>query len=424
MVDISFSPNESKLKQITEIRQQLASIKDIDILLENTLTAARRIAHADAGSIYDFDEEKNQLKILYTQNDTQLRKLKPGEKLPYVSFVVPVNAQSISGYSALRKATVNIPDVYNMDEYIMDGDGLVKRPYNFDKTNDITTGYHTKSILTMPFSLSNGMVPCVMQIINAMDEEGNVIPFSKETEFYISYFAESVTQVFEYAYFTKQLIERLVKMANYRDPRETGSHVDRVSSFSLEIYDRYAVDKGIPENERNRFRDNLKLAAKCHDVGKVAVSDRILKKEGLLTDEERSVMKGHTCIGAQIFTPVENDLDQMALDVCLHHHDRWEGGTVGFPAGFDYNAYEPESFMPVMTEQACAGEQIPLAARIVALADVYDALRHRRYYKAEWSLEDTINEIKKEAGHQFDPAVVAAFLAVIDRIEAINKAIS
>ncbi|MBQ3686919.1 MAG: phosphohydrolase, partial [Treponema sp.] len=266
MVDISFSPNESKLKQITEIRQQLASIKDIDILLENTLTAARQIAHADAGSIYDFDEEKNQLKILYTQNDTQLRKLKPGEKLPYVSFVVPVNAQSISGYSALRKATVNIPDVYNMDEYIMDGDGLVKRPYNFDKTNDITTGYHTKSILTMPFSLSNGMVPCVMQIINAMDEEGNVIPFSKETEFYISYFAESVTQVFEYAYFTKQLIERLVKMANYRDPRETGSHVDRVSSFSLEIYDRYAVDKGIPENERNRFRDNLKLAAKCHDV--------------------------------------------------------------------------------------------------------------------------------------------------------------
>ena len=78
MVDISFSPNESKLKQITEIRQQLASIKDIDILLENTLTAARQIAHADAGSIYDFDEEKNQLKILYTQNDTQLRKLKPG----------------------------------------------------------------------------------------------------------------------------------------------------------------------------------------------------------------------------------------------------------------------------------------------------------------------------------------------------------
>ncbi len=424
MVEISFSPNESKLKQITEIRQQLATIKDIDILLENTLTAARRIANADAGSIYDFDEEKNQLKILYSQNDTQLRKLEPGEKLPYVSFIVPVNARSISGYSALKKTTVNIPDVYNMDEYIMDGDGLVKRPYNFDKTNDITTGYHTTSMLTMPFSLSNGTVPCVMQIINAMDEEGNVIPFSKETEFYISYFAESVTQVFEYAYFTKQLIERLVKMANYRDPRETGSHVDRVSSFSLEIYDRYAVDKGIPENERNRFRDNLKLAAKCHDVGKVAVSDRILKKEGLLTDEERSVMKGHTCIGAQIFTPVENDLDQMALDVCLHHHDRWEGGTVGFPAGFDYNAYEPESFMPMMTEQAYVGERIPLAARIVALADVYDALRHRRYYKAEWSLEDTINEIKKEAGHQFDPAVVAAFLAVIDRLEAINKAIS
>ncbi len=424
MSDISFSPNESKLKQITEIRQQLATIKDIDILLENTLTAARRIANADAGSIYDFDEEKNQLKILYSQNDTQLRKLEPGEKLPYVSFIVPVNARSISGYSAFKKTTVNIPDVYNMEEYIVDGDEMVKRPYNFDKTNDITTGYHTKSMLTMPFSLSNGTVPCVMQIINAMDEDGNVIPFSKETEFYISYFAESVTQVFEYAYFTKQLIERLVKMANYRDPRETGAHVERVSSFSLEIYDRYAVDKGIPEKERNRFRDNLKLAAKCHDVGKVAVSDKILKKEGLLTDEERAIMKGHTCIGAQIFTPIENDLDKMAKDVCLHHHDRWEGGTVGFPENYDYNAYEPESFMPTMVPQACVGEQIPLAARIVALADVYDALRHRRYYKAEWSLEDTLNEVKKEAGHHFDPDVVKAFIAVIDRIEAINKALS
>ncbi len=424
MSDISFNPSESKLKQITEIRQQLALIKDIDILLENTLTAARKIANADAGSIYDFDEGKNQLKILYSQNDTQQRKLAPGEKLPYVSFIVPVNARSISGYSALNKTTVNIPDVYNMDEYIMDGDELVKRPYNFDKVNDITTGYHTQSMLTMPFSISNGSVPCVMQIINAMDETGKVIPFSKETEFYISYFAESVTQVFEQAYFTKQLIERLVKMANYRDPRETGAHVERVSSFSLEIYDRYAANKDIPEKERNRFRDNLKLAAKCHDVGKVAVSDKILKKQGLLTDEERAVMKGHTCIGAQIFTPVETELDKMARDVCLHHHDRWEGGCVGYPKGFDYTAYEAETMMPTDVEQAYSGEWIPLAARIVALADVYDALRHRRYYKAEWSLDDTLKELRKEAGHQFDPELVDSFIQVIDRIEAINSAIS
>ncbi|MBQ7165695.1 MAG: HD domain-containing protein [Treponema sp.] len=424
MSDISFNPSESKLKQITEIRQQLALIKDIDILLENTLTAARKIANADAGSIYDFDEGKNLLKILYSQNDTQQRKLAPGEKLPYVSFIVPVNARSISGYSALNKTTVNIPDVYNMDEYIMDGDELVKRPYNFDKVNDITTGYHTQSMLTMPFSLSNGSVPCVMQIINAMDETGKVIPFSKETEFYISYFAESVTQVFEQAYFTKQLIERLVKMANYRDPRETGAHVERVSSFSLEIYDRYAANRDIPEKERNRFRDNLKLAAKCHDVGKVAVSDKILKKQGLLTDEERAVMKGHTCIGAQIFTPVETELDKMARDVCLHHHDRWEGGCVGYPKNFDYTAYEAETMMPTDVEQAYSGERIPLAARIVALADVYDALRHRRYYKAEWSLDDTLKELRKEAGHQFDPELVDSFIQVIDRIEAINSAIS
>ncbi len=424
MSDIHFKPNESKLKQITDIRQQLATIKDIDILLENTLTAARQIANADAGSIYDYDEGKNLLKILYSQNDTLQRRLAPGEKLPYVSFSMTANVQSISGYSALKKSTVNIPDVYNMDEYIMDGDGLVKRPYSFNSENDEKNSYHTQSMLTMPFSLSNGSVPCVMQIINAKDESGQVIPFSKETEFYISYFAESVTQVFEQAYFTQQLIERLVKMANYRDPRETGAHVERVSSFSLEIYDRYASNTDIPEKERNRFRDNLKLAAKCHDVGKVAVSDKILKKQGILTDEERAIMKGHTCIGAQIFTPVETELDKMARDVCLHHHDRWEGGPVGYPSGFDYNEYEAETTMPTTVEQAFSGAQIPLAARIVAIADVYDALRHRRYYKAEWSLDDTLNEFRKESGHQFDPELVDAFIQVIDRLEAINRAIS
>lgn len=416
--------NNDILKMIEGSRQQLSIIKDIDILLENTLSAARKITNADAGSIYAYNEKENLLKIRYSQNDTQQKKLAPGQKLPYVSFTMKATPASIAGYCALNKKSVNIADVYNMDEYITIDGQKVKRPYNYDKTNDQKTGYAIKSMLTIPLAMSNGDVPCIIQIINAQDAKGSIIPFSKDAEFYISYFTSSVTQFFENAYFTEKLIERLVKMANYRDPRETGAHVERVSSFSLEIYDRYASNHNIDEKERNRFRDHLKLTAKCHDIGKVAVPDKILKKEGPLTDEERAVMKGHTCIGAQIFSPTQNELDTMAQEVCLHHHDNFDGGIAGFPKDFNYMDYIPETQMPVGIEQKYRGTSIPLAARIVALADVYDALRHKRYYKEEWTLDMTIKEIKKEAGHQFDPEVVEAFVQVIDRLEAINTALS
>ncbi len=135
-------------------------------------------------------------------------------------------------------------------------------------------------------------------------------------------------------------------------------------------------------------------------------------------------MKGHTCIGAQIVSPTQNELDTMAQEVCLHHHDNFDGGIAGFPKDFNYMDYIPETQMPVGIEQKYRGTSIPLAARIVALADVYDALRHKRYYKEEWTLDMTIKEIKKEAGHQFDPEVVEAFVQVIDRLEAINTALS
>ena len=272
--------------------------------------------------------------------------------------------------------------------------------------------------------MTNGKVLGVLQIINAQDEGGNVIPFDKDSEFYISQFAAKVGSIYEYAYLTRQNIDRLVKMAGFRDPKETGSHVERVSSFSLEIYDRYANNKGIPDKERERFRDNLRLAARCHDVGKVAVPDKILKKEGILDDDERDIMKGHTCVGAQIFSPIENELDRMARDVCLHHHDRWDGGNRGYPGNFNYMDYIPATKMPHELEQALIGKDIPLAARIVALADVYDALRHKRCYKSEWTIEDTFNEIQSQSGKQFDPELVEAFMQIRDRLEDINKAIS
>ena len=415
--------HEQKLLQISQNLESLNGIKDVDILLENILSRAREIVNADAGSIYEYVGSENLLKIRYSQNDTLLRRLAPGEKLPYTSFSFRPTMETIAGYCFLSKKAINIPDCYNLCEYV-DEEKKIERPYSFGVQSDERTGYHTTSMLTIPLRMTDGRMLGVLQMINAQNAIGQVVPFDQSTEFYIQQFASKIGQIYENAFRTRQWIERIVKTAGLRDPRETGAHVERVASFSVEIYDRYASNKGIPDQDRDKFRDRLKLAAKCHDVGKVGVPDKILKKEGILSEEERAVMKGHTCIGAQIFTPAEDEWDQMAQDVCLHHHDRFDGGETGYPGSFDYMNYEPETQMPLRMEQALKGDEIPLAARIVSLADVYDALRHRRVYKSEWTLEDTLNEIQSQAGKQFDPELVEAFMQVKDRLEQINEAIS
>ncbi|MCH5294730.1 MAG: HD domain-containing protein [Treponema sp.] len=417
-----YDAHDLKLQQIAAKLDQLNGIKDVDILLENILSAAREISHADAGSIYEYVASENLLKIRYSQNDSQQKKLAAGEKLPYISFSFRPTPETISGYCFLSKKIINIADCYNMSEY-EDLAQTKKRPYKFGFDADKRTGYHTTSMLAIPLFMTDGRVLGVLQIINAQDDYGNVIPFSPNVEFYIQQFAARIGQTYENAFRTRQWIERIVKTAGLRDPRETGAHVERVASFAVEIYDRYASDKGIDTHERNKFRDRLKLAAKCHDVGKVGVPDKILKKQGCLKEDERAIMKGHTCIGAQIFTPAEDEWDEMARDVCLHHHDRWDGGDTGYPGNFNYMMYEPETLMPTKMEQALKGADIPLAARIVAIADVYDALRHRRVYKEPWTLDATVTELKNQAGRQFDPELITAFMEILDRLEAINNSI-
>ena len=250
-------PVQSKLEEITRMEEKLRKIKDVDILLENILSCARKIVNADAGSIYEYDSAENLLHIRYSQNDTMQARLAPGEKLPYVSFSIVPTTQSISGYCALSKRIINIEDVYNLEDNILDEHGnYIERPFKFNETPDLISRYKTRSMLTIPLIVTNGKVLGVLQIINAQDEKGNIIPFDKDAEYYISQFAAKIGTIYEYAYLTRVNIDRLVRMAGFRDPRETGAHVERVSRFALEIYDRYAANKKIPMTEREKYRDS------------------------------------------------------------------------------------------------------------------------------------------------------------------------
>ncbi|EID85343.1 Response regulator [Treponema sp. JC4] len=403
---------KSRLEQIVEIARSLSEIQDIDILLERILTETRRIVNADAGSIYVV--EGTNLKIKYGQNDTQLKLLAPGEKLPYTYFSFPINETSISGYVAKTQRPLNIEDAYSIP---------ADAPYHFNNDTDVKTNYRTRSVYTFPLKIKGGSLLGVIQIINAKDEEGNIISFSDEAELLISHFATSAVQVLQRAYLTSSMVKRMLKMAEFRDPKETYPHVERVSSFSLEIYDRYAFNHGIPYDEQEKYRDLLKIGAKFHDVGKVGISDIILKKVyPRFTEEERNIMKGHTCIGAQLFDPAESDLDIICRDIALHHHDRWDGGDSGYPGKINLNDFSiKDGLLP--KSEVLQGSEIPLAARIVAVADVFDALSHKRCYKDSWSVEDSFNEIYNSAGSHFDPEVVEAFSQIKDRICSIIDAI-
>lgn len=400
--------------KIFEIEQKLSEIQDVDVLLENILTETRKLVNADAGSIYVVKD--GFVKIKYGQNDTNQKKLAPGMKLPYTSFSFPINERQICGYVALTGKPVNIKDCYKISK---------KKPYKFNPDTDKKTGYLTKSMFTYPLKMPTGKMLGVIQIINARNSEGEVVSFTKKDERIIEHFALRAVSELVKANLTKDLIKRTLKMAEFRDPKETYSHVERVSAFSMEIYDKYAYMKKIDESEQRTYRDALRIAAKYHDVGKVGISDLILKKTyPRFTEEERNIMKGHTCIGAQLFDPEQSLLEKMSWEITLHHHDRWDGSEYGYPGKIDIKQVYIKVGDTIPLCEPLSGEDIPLSARIVAVADVFDALSCKRCYKEAWPVEEAFNEIERCSGTQFDPEIVAAFLLIKDRIIAIKNAYS
>lgn len=185
-----------------------------------------------------------------------------------------------------------------------------------------------------------------------------------------------------------QIIRRLSVAAEYKD-NETGLHIVRMSGYCRAL----ALAAGLDEEAT----DLIHCAAPMHDVGKIGIPDHILTKPGKLDPDEWEIMKTHTTIGAKIIGEQDNRLMIMARRIALSHHERWDGS--GYPEGLK-------------------GEDIPLEGRIVALADVFDALTSRRPYKAPWPEEKACGYIRDERGRHFDPRLTDLFL---DNLDAMRK---
>jgi len=401
---------EQKLEALINLGVQLNQVADLDILMERILTEARRFVNAEAGSIYICEGDR--LRFSYTQNAALQKKLAPGEKLIFSTFTLPVDRNSIAGWAASEGRPLNLPDVYEIPE---------GRSYRFSRQFDEASGYRTRSMLTLPLATTRSDVVGVLQIINAQDEHGLVVPFSAEDEKMMQSFAGTATVALERARMTRAIILRMIRMAELRDPKETGAHVNRVGAYSVEIYENWAKKNGWPEEDIEAKRDVFRMAAMLHDVGKVGISDAILKKPGRFTPEEFAIMKDHTVLGARLFIDKRSDFDDAASEVALTHHERWDGQ--GYPGHVD-----PATGLPLKDyvsvdgrPRGKSGEEIPLFGRIVAIADVYDALCSKRVYKPAWDESEALKIMEEGAGRQFDPELVSVFFDSLDMIHSLRN---
>jgi HD-GYP domain-containing protein (c-di-GMP phosphodiesterase class II) len=395
----------SVLGHILNITEDMNQLKDIDTILDRILFESRKITNAEAGSIFLVENEK--LTFRYVHNDV-LYKSDANNKYIYSNLSVPLNKTSIVGYCAMTGETTRIADAYKLKDDL---------PYRFNSSFDLKTGFKTRSIMTIPLTTYQGEVVGVIQIINAKNEEGEVVPFTEDEETYVSFFARHACFAIERGVMTRELILRMMKMAELRDPKETGAHVQRVGAYTAEIYHRWALNKGIDIEEIKRKKDIIRLAAMLHDVGKVGISDSILKKPARLTEDEFTTMKYHTVHGERLFMHSKSELDALSKTIALHHHEKWNGK--GYPGKMlDYDAETPTIGVGYI------GEEIPIEARICALADVFDALGSARSYKAKWPDDKVLDLIRKESGSHFDPDVVDAFFEILDVITAIKDKFS
>ncbi|MBO9678744.1 MAG: two-component system response regulator [Acidovorax sp.] len=188
-----------------------------------------------------------------------------------------------------------------------------------------------------------------------------------------------------------QIVQRLGRAAEYKD-NETGMHVIRMSHYAQ----RLALAAGCG----TAWAEDLLNAAPMHDVGKIGIPDAVLRKPGPLDEQEWATMRRHPEIGAEIIGEHPSGVLRLARAVALAHHEKWDGS--GYPAGL-------------------AGEQIPLEARIVAIADVFDALTSERPYKKAWPVQEALAHIQAQAGRHFDPALVERFVPLLPELLEIQR---
>ncbi|MGE4345468.1 MAG: HD domain-containing phosphohydrolase [Geoalkalibacter sp.] len=319
------------------------------------------------------------------------------------------------GDMALKAAAKNPPDLILLDIMMpeMDGFEVCRRLKADKKLKDIPVLFisaldDTESKLQ---AFSEGGVDYVAkpfqeaEVLARVKTHLELWRMRRELEIYSHHLEDLVREkVQEISDSQLATIVAVSKLAEYRDD-ETGQHIERTRTFCRMLARKLRKNRRYAQSITDAFIENIYHAAPLHDIGKVGIPDNILLKPGKLTPEEFEIMKTHTTIGANTLQAVrarypKNAFINMGIAIARSHHEKWDGS--GYPDGL-------------------SGEDIPLSARIMALADVYDALRSKRPYKEAFSREKARTIIEEGAGTHFDPVVVEAFLALEPEFSAIRE---
>lgn len=372
---------------------RLAEDRPVEEMLGELLLQARWLTGAEAGAVMLV--EKGSLRFICAQNAVRpdlstaaaVADRSGLAKGGLKRRLLPMDDSSIAGWSASHAAALRLDDVHALPP---------GAPYAFDDTIDRQTGYRCRSMLVAPLVDSHGKVAGVLQLINRRHETGEVGPFTDQDERTAAGLASLAAISVRNTQMREEIsrvhldtILRLATAAEFRDT-ETSDHIRRVSLYSETISRALGASK--------EWARMMIFAAPMHDVGKLGVPDAVLLKPGALTPEERAIMQTHTTIGSRILSGSEDALTQMSQRIALTHHEKWDGS--GYP-------------------NRLAGADIPLEGRIVAVADVFDALSSARVYKKAMPVGAAIAEVARSAGTHFDPEVARAFLGAREEIEGI-----
>ncbi len=366
------------LKSLIQIGVNLSDVSDLKKLLDMILLEARKLTHAEAGTLYIV--KRKRMRLAVAQND----RLAAGQIAKHLlNKEMSISEDSLAGFVASTGQVMNIPNTYVLPKGV---------PFRINRDFDVETGYRVKTVLAIPLKCRQNNIIGVLELFNRLDDDGGLTAFPEVCTGILSLAAMAAVTIHNTLLqdeLRKSQLETIVRLsvaAEFRDD-ETSEHIRRISHTSGLLARAMNLDE--------RQVELIHYASPMHDVGKIGIPDAILRKPGRFTDDERKVMQEHPSIGPEILGDPRNELADMAREVAMTHHERWDGK--GYPNGL-------------------AGEEIPISGRIVAVADVFDALVSKRCYKEAQPMDKALEIMREESGKAFDPAVVEAFFSVIEEI--------
>ena len=347
-----------KMERLMEINITLNSTLELDEVLDLIIANAVEMLESEAGSILLYNGEQNCLNFSASTS---------AKSKTLTGILIPLS-DSLAGAIFTRNEHLIVNDVANDVRH----NASVAAQINFQ----------TRSLLGVPMRIQDR----VTGVLEALNKKNG--GFTEEDAKLLTAIASQAAVAIENAQLVKALqesyestLEGWAAALDLRD-KETEGHSQRVTVVSLQLAQAMGLSK--------EFLMHLRQGALLHDIGKMAVPDHILHKKGPLTDEEKAIMRQHPVHAYNMLYPIA--YLRAALDIPYCHHEKWDGS--GYPRGLK-------------------GEEIPLAARIFSVIDVWDALRSDRPYRAAWTAQETLDYLQEEAGKSFDPLVVARFAEIL-----------